>query len=98
MQDESKQKLWATRLLDHAKSGINIRSWCALEGLSEATFHYWRKRLAEMTASPTQLIALPLPGRSGATRLELETPQGYVIRISSQEQVGWLGDVLAALR
>jgi hypothetical protein len=98
MQTESKQELWSSRLREHADSGMTIRSWCALEGVTEATFHYWRRRLSEVAAPATQLIALPLPGRYGEPMLELQTPQGYVIRLGSQAQVDWLGGVLAALR
>jgi transposase-like protein len=94
---EIEARLWSARLREHAESGVNIRSWCALEGVTEATFHYWRKRLSE--ASPaTQLIALPLAERDGEPMLELQTPHGYMIRLGSQAQVAWLGAVLAALR
>jgi hypothetical protein len=44
------------------------------------------------------LIALPILGGKVDPALELRTPQGYLIRLSSREQVGWLGDVLEALR
>lgn len=29
--------------------------------------------------------------------LELQTPHGYIIRLTSQAQVGWLGGLLAVL-
>lgn len=98
MQGKSKQELWSSRLLEQKESGLNIRSWCALEGITEATFHYWRKRLSDVGTPSTQLIALPLPERGGDPVLELQTPHGYVIRLGNQAQVGWLGAVLAALR
>jgi hypothetical protein len=66
---KSKQELWSARLREHAESGVNIRSWCASKAVTEATFHYWRKRLSE--ASPaTQLIALPLVERDGEPMLD----------------------------
>lgn len=98
MQEESKQALWSARLQDHAESGQTIRSWCALNGVTEASFHYWRKRLMAATSPATQLIALPFGDSAGELMLELETPHGYVIRLRSHAQVGWLGAVLAALR
>jgi len=98
MQEESKQALWSARLRDHGESGQPIRSWCALNGVTEASFHYWRKRLMAATSPATQLMALPFAGSQGEPMLELETPHGYVIRLGSQAQVGWLGAVLAALR
>ncbi len=98
MQEESKQAVWTARLREHAESRQPIRSWCALNGVTEASFHYWRKRLTAATSPVTQLIALPFGGSAGEPILELETPHGYVIRLRSQAQVGWLGAVLAALR
>jgi hypothetical protein len=98
MQDETKQALWSARLRAHAESGQPIRSWCALNGVTEASFHYWRKRLMPATSPTTQLIALPFSGSHGEPMLELETPHGYVIRLRSQAQVDWLGAVLTALR
>ncbi|RJG02117.1 IS66 family insertion sequence element accessory protein TnpA [Noviherbaspirillum sedimenti] len=97
MQEESKQALWSARLREHAESGQTIRSWCALNGVTESSFHYWRKRLMTATSPATQLVALPFAS-SCEPMLELETPHGYVIRLRSQAQVGWLGAVLAALR
>ncbi|HEY0061507.1 MAG TPA: hypothetical protein VGC21_05265 [Telluria sp.] len=98
MQEESKQSLWSTRLRTHAESGQPIRSWCALNGVSEASFHYWRKRLMAVPSPSAQLIALPFAAGHTEPMLELETPHGYVIRLGSQTQVDWLGAVLAALR
>jgi hypothetical protein len=44
------------------------------------------------------LIALPMVTGHPESMLELRTPHGYVIRLSNQDQVRWLGGVLAALR
>ena len=43
MRNESTKQAWIVRLQEHANSGLGIRPWCLLEGLSEASFHYWRK-------------------------------------------------------
>ena len=98
MQENSKRTLWSARLQEQANSGITIRSWCAQHGVTEATFHYWRKRLSAPVSPVTELIAVALPERQMPPMLELETPQGYVIRFTSHAQIGWLTGVLAALR
>lgn len=98
MQNETTRQAWEVRLREQAASGLGIKSWCEREGLKASSFHYWRKQLAPTPAAPTKLIALPLIGGQADPALELRTPQGYLIRLSSQEQVGWLGGVLAALR
>lgn len=98
MQDVSKQALWSIRLHEHADSGMTIRSWCAQQGVTEATFHYWRRRLSDSPSPATELIAVAMPGREAQSMLELETPHGYVIRLTSESQIGWLAGVLALLR
>ena len=97
MRNESTRQAWIVRLQEQANSGLGIRPWCVREGLTEASFHYWRKRLAAPSAS-TQLIALPMDSSHSGSRLEIRTPHGYVIALVSQEQVRWLGGVLEALR
>lgn len=98
MRNETTRQAWEVRLGEQAASGLGIKTWCEREGLSASSFHYWRKQLAPESAAPTRLIALPMLGSQAESVLELCTPQGYLIRLSSREQVGWLGGVLEALR
>ena len=97
MRNESTRQAWIIRLQEQANSGHGIRPWCVREGVTEASFHYWRKRLAAPCAA-TKLIALPMVAGQPEPALELRTPHGYVLRLSHQDQVRWLGDVLEALR
>ena len=97
MRNESTRQTWMVRLQEQATSGLGIRPWCVREGLTEASFHYWRNRLASPSTA-TRLIALPMVAGRQESMLELRTPRGYVIRISHHEQVRWLGGVLEALR
>lgn len=97
MQEPTKHELWPARLQAQAESGQTIRAWCAVNGVTEATFHYWRKRLASTGARAAQFIALPDP-TGCAAMLEVETPNGYLVRLGSPAHVEWLGAVLAALR
>lgn len=98
MQKDSKEAVWSARIQEQEKSGLNISRWCQQIGVSEATFYYWRKRLSE-AATPCQLIALPMPSAAPPVlALEVQTPQGYVIRLSSHAHISWLSDVLGALR
>ena len=98
MQTESKQQIWSARMQEQTASGLGIKAWCVREGFTEATFHYWRKRLSVPAQPATSLIALPFIGQPGKHALELETPHGYVIRIASLEQLGWVKGLLEVLR
>lgn len=98
MQRELNQQVWSARVQEQSASGLGIRAWCMREGLTESTFHYWRKRLAAPAQPTTTLIALPSVGREVEPVLEVMTPLGYVIRIASQEQLGWIKGLLEVLR
>ena len=98
MQAESKQQVWSARIQEQAASGLGIKQWCMREGLNEATFHYWRKRLTVSVQPAPSLIAMPFVGQPGKHALELETPHGYVIRIAGLEQLGWVKGLLEVLR
>lgn len=96
MQKESKQQEWSARVW--AGWSLSIRAWCAREGLTWSTFHYWRKRVLVPAPGPTSLIALPKLDRQEAPTLEVMTPLGYVIRVSSAKQLGWVKGLLKVLR
>jgi small-conductance mechanosensitive channel len=98
MQRELNQQLWSARLQEQAASGLGIQAWCVREGLTASAFHYWRKRLVAPMRPATTLIALPSVGRQTEPVLEVMTPLGYVIRIASQEQLGWAKGLLEVLR
>ena len=98
MQRESNQQLWSGRLQEQTESGLSIRAWCVREGLIESTFHYWRKRLSSASRLVTTLIAMPNVGPQATPVCEVVTPLGYVIRIASQEQLGWVKSLLEVMR
>ncbi len=87
-----RERLWAQQA-----SGLNIAAWCKQEGVSAWSFYAWRKRLA-LPEPGARLIALPLSGMAPGPMLEMQTPSGYVLRLSSAEQVSWLPAILAAVR
>lgn len=96
MRNEALQQVWIGRIRDQASSGLAIRPWCQRESVTESSFHYWRKRLAAPTS--TKLIALPMAADRPEPGLEVRTPHGYVVRLTSRDQVTWLGGVLELLR
>lgn len=89
--------VWRERLRTQQASGLTIATWCKQEGVSAWSFYAWRKRLAEPVPG-APLIAVPLSGMTPGPMLEMRTPSGYVLRLSSAEQVGWLPAILAAVR
>jgi hypothetical protein len=94
---QERSAVWRERLLAQQASGLNIGSWCKQEGVSAWSFYAWRKRLA-LPRPAAPLIAVPLAGMSQEPVLELQTPGGYVLRLSNAEHVNWLPAILAAVR
>lgn len=45
--DLGKERFWRQTLKRWRSSGLTVRAFCALEGLSEANFYAWRRVLAE---------------------------------------------------
>jgi len=43
--DEKKELFWQRMLGQQAGSGQSIRTWCRQQGLSEARFYWWRRKL-----------------------------------------------------
>ena len=91
----SKEKYWRGHLDRQSASGCSIRSYCHRHGLSEASFHYWRRREiagrdSEHTGLPRSntagLIAVEIVGESSPLMttipmMEIECPGGPVIRV-----------------
>lgn len=45
--DEKKELFWQRMLGQQARSGQSVRTWCRQQGLSEARFYWWRRKLGK---------------------------------------------------
>jgi hypothetical protein len=50
--DPSLEALWRRRLLQQSRSGLTILQFCQREGVSPASFHAWKRRLASHSTRP----------------------------------------------
>jgi hypothetical protein len=102
-----KESFWRSHLRRQSSSGESIRGYCLRRGLSEASFHYWRREIAdrdcEVVAAPRSssagLVAVEIVGETsvGATpTLEIECPGGAVIRLREEVSVDVLQRVMRA--
>lgn len=97
---EKEQELvavWRERLQAQQASGLSVAAWCKQAGVSAWSVYAWRKRLSPPPAA-AKLISVPVVGMTSGPMLEMQTPSGYVLRLSSAEQVSWLPAILAAVR
>lgn len=93
---QERSAIWRKRLLAQQASGLNVSCWCRQEGISAWNFYAWRKRLAEPRPA-TALIAVALPRLAHGPALELQTPGGYVLRLSLAEHLNCLPAILATV-
>jgi len=57
---EQRHATWRRLLAEQQASGQSITSWCAQQGISLASFYYWRKRVTASTPAAAQWLALPV--------------------------------------
>jgi len=93
------ERRWREILERQAVSGISIRGFCSAEGISEASFYAWRKRLRtrkesrlgtarkagcrEETSDDARLF-IPLKLLDTPSTLEIVHPLGYRIQVTGE--------------
>jgi hypothetical protein len=105
--DPSLELAWRQRLLHQSQSGLTISAYCAREGVSSASFHAWKRRLAVRHSPPRSesplfvplnLDTLPRQESPFARRgIELELTHQIRLRFDSPPEPEWLARVVAAL-
>lgn len=95
--EQQRDAVWRQRLQAQQASGLSVAVWCKQVGVSAWSVYHWRKRLS-LPAGAMTLMSVPLTGMGPGPTLEMQTPGGYVLRLSSAEQLGWLPAILAAVR
>jgi hypothetical protein len=104
-----KESFWRSHLKRQASSGESIRGYCLRRGLSEASFHYWRREIADRDgevvaatrSSSAGLVAVEIVGETSVRAtitptLEIECPGGAVIRLREEVSVDVLQRVMRA--
>ena len=105
--DTDQKQFWQMVLDTFRSSGLSVRQFCKQEGLSEASFYAWRRKLSksqksstcneQMLSEPGSFIQVPVV-QSESSCLELVLTSGHVLRIPSDIQRAYLSDVLSAVR
>jgi hypothetical protein len=101
--DANRERCWREAIERQQASGRSIVGFCSKEGLSPASFHAWKRRLrrpwreagqkAAQALLPVQVVdTVPI----GAGKLEVEWPDGVVLRVQGCE-AQTVGAVVAAL-
>ncbi len=91
----SKSEQWAEHVQAWRVNGLSQAAWCREQGLSLASFGYWRRRLAK---GPVALLAGELPLRvqpvaapDSAATVQLHLAGGMRLRWCRSIRRGWSG-------
>jgi transposase len=101
--DMDHQEFWRMVLETFTSSGLSVRQFCQQEGLSEASFYAWPKRLAKPTSDSDKEVIVPKPfiqvslPKAKSVGLELVLASGHTLRIPSDTDRQTLMDVLFVL-
>jgi hypothetical protein len=100
------RQAWVERLDRFAHSGVSPAQFCALEGVSLASFYSWKRRLdaaAPRTATEqapdagTAPRLLPVRLPSPSTAVELLLPRGAVLRLLPGCNLAFVRSLVEAL-
>lgn len=80
---EDRARIWRDQVRRQKESGLSVAAYCRRERISEASYYYWKRRLAETTekANPESLdskrrfVAIDLP-QSVRDKLEVVLRNG----------------------
>jgi transposase-like protein len=106
-----KELRWREILNRQADSGLSVCKFCATEGISEASFYAWRKKLRQRDNDAPRLpkarrrtdasdnggLFVPLQLVDTAATLEIIHPLGYRIQVSGDVNPVALRHVIEAL-
>jgi len=105
--DPQLERLWRRRLARRSTSGLSVAEYCSREGITVASFYYWRRRLAAAPrpapVNPPLFVPLRLEDTrpeeppAGSGSVELELPHHVRLRFDSPPEPEWLGRVVAAV-
>ena len=110
VRNESKERHWREHVSAWQAGGSTIRAYCRQQGLSEPSFHAWRRELARRD----EVAVAPAPPASRAKAasitwmpvtvapampplVEVQLPTGTVLRIPADVESTTLERILTAL-
>ena len=90
------QEEWQSRLESFTQEGKTVKAWCSEHGIPEHQFHYWRRRLAEMSTP----AATPNVGGGWMAVVPESPPGGMTVRVGGatiEVRPGFDGTLLRAV-
>jgi hypothetical protein len=106
--DPRRETRWRKILANQAVSGLSVREFCRRQKLTEASFYFWRRTIAErdgepvypVTARPTLPTFLPVRVSNEApstASISIELAGGRVLKLPESMSTERLVDLIDAL-
>lgn len=95
-QFESTEALWRDCLARFIKSSLTVKQFCRHEGVSDASFYQWRKRLKVGPQMAGPQVAEPAGRSAGGPNKTAKSPPFVPVRMSSAEGMSVAG-VMSAI-
>ena len=101
--DSSKEQFWRRLVRQWRQSGLSVRAFCAVQGLSLPSFYAWRRTLAERDAESVSFVPVRVTteptafGDTPASGLELVLGSGRRLRIGPGFDAATLQRLLGVL-
>lgn len=96
-QDSMASAKWRELIEAQRSSGMSVAAYCREKSIADSHFYAWRKRLAEDSGALKEFVEVSRSDVSSVESIEINTPQGYRIKVPAGTVENDLKLVLAAL-
>lgn len=101
---ENRERIWREKVERQKGSGLSVAAYCRRERISEASYYYWKRRLAESKDKPKteshegngRFVAIDLP-QSARDQLEVVLRNGRRVVVPDRFSENTLRALLAIL-
>jgi transposase len=94
VRDKGKELIWRRHLAAQAAEGVSIRAFCKAHGISEQSFHWWRRELRRRDAVKATPAFVPVTVKAAPTAASAPVSAGVVeILLSGDPRVRLTGKV-----
>ena len=100
--DPAAPRRWVERLARFRAGRHTVAAFCAAEGVSEANFYLWKRRLAPLVPPPAARTPTVVPNRVApppppAPAIELALPSGTIMRFPADARPELIAAVVRGL-
>ena len=88
---------WQQRILDCQNSGMSVKAWCQIHGISTGTYYFHLRKIRESVLEENQIVSLDPPKPVSSSGIRIETC-GITVTLPETVSPEQLTAVLSALK